>query len=482
MRIKLWPVLAAGSIILAAFIARVPLIASERLWPDEALYAYFARLIAAHPAAVVDPMVWADHLPVFPAVLALGSFLHPGIFGAHLFMVLINLLGVILVYGLGSALSGVFVGLLSAIFLATNFWYFVHAGMVLIDPLLLVAFLLLAFALFQVSLHPDSGGKRSVFVLGAAALFAAACKWYAIVLVVPMLLLYIFGAFPRERLRDRWRGAGVALAIAIVPLLPFLVYKAFFMKAHGGPVSYFPHPPLFYLFSFSRFVGGGWPTAIVCAAPFFLVRYPIRVKVLLYSMILIQFVVMSFVVEKDVRYILPAIPFLMILMAIVVKGLLELVLKDAVFLRIGKVLVLFLAALLFIPYLSGSEAGRGLENYTGFYAAGNRVREICPQKGVVFAGSLRAMHYAADLGSPDRIRPLPARQEDFISASRTCSGPVVLETDVWEYTQPEWIYPMTAEKMRSLRENGFVLDTVIRRPYMKNDSKVIFLFVKHPCP
>ncbi len=437
LSVKLWPFLGLMAVVLAAFMARIPLVASERLWPDEALYAYCSRLIAANPFHIFDPQVWRDHLPVFAAILRLGDLLHEGIIGSHLLMVLINLSGIVLAYRLGRALGGVFTGLMGAIFLSTNVWYFLHAGMVLIDPLLTVACLLLAAALSRVSLGPDARGRNSRYVAGLAALFAAACKWYAVLLVGPILLFYFLAAFPHERLKDRCKAAGAALAIAVVPLLPFLIFKVILMREHGGPVSYFPQPPQYYVLSLSLILGGPWFVALLLWAPFFLLRYPARVKALLYTMILVPFVVMSSVVEKDVRYILPAIPFLMIFLAIAVKGLLGLLVKGLFRRRIGQAVALAAAFLLFIPFFNGAVRERWQnDGYTGFYAAGHRIKEIAGDSSVVFAGSPMAMRYATDIDTAKRVLPLPQSKEAFVEALRAIPGRVLVETDVWEFTQP----------------------------------------------
>ena len=73
---------------------RAEYIPIERLWPDEALYAWSAQRISEAPSLIFSKEIAGFHPPFYPALLAIGTFFKSPEPAFHIINIILNVLGV----------------------------------------------------------------------------------------------------------------------------------------------------------------------------------------------------------------------------------------------------------------------------------------------------------------------------------------------------------------------------------------------------
>ncbi len=468
------PVCFIAFILILSFIARLPCLFIERLWPDEALYLTFVQWFLNDPSSIFRTVILSGHPPLFPIILSLGRYFAPDMAGFHAITVLINLSGIVLVFELARRSSGLFSGALGAVFLAVNVIYYQHAGLILIDGLLTVAYLSLAIALLNARLSGDLTDKRTLAGISAAAIFVCLCKGYGVFLVLPVLVLYFFIAFQDLKIVDRARSLGITCFFGLLPLLPLFILSVDFLRTTGGPGVCFNQPAGYYPLIFNVLPGGPLQLVSFVLGIYFLAALP-GIRSLFYIMLIVPLAVMSFGAEKDIRYILPVVPLLAIIGGLGVKGVVDLCVRDPGHRRVVKWVVLLASLLLFVPFFQHKDEFLSDRGYTGYGEAGSWIRSHVAPQDIIFAGSRRQMRYVTGIGFGEdggRIFPVRMPREQFhpVRTQRVASYLVV---DRWEFFhQPDWLYPFDDIKKAALEKAGFVL--------VKEFHKVIWVFRYDP--
>lgn len=206
---------AVGAVLAAAFFRVIPLL-ENRFHPDEALYAYFGRLIVSGRDPLLAQVV-VDKPPL-PFYLLAGSFglFGGGEFAARLPSFFASLVSVALVYALARRLYGRPAAALSAWLLALSPFAILFAITLFIDPLLTA---LVLGGLWQAAARRPRGSA-----LAFALAFLA--KQTALLFLPLAAALYLASAppeaHPREALRSLSRyGRAVALGLALAALVTF---------------------------------------------------------------------------------------------------------------------------------------------------------------------------------------------------------------------------------------------------------------------
>jgi len=190
-------------------------LATNPLHPDEALYGYWASLIASGQDAMLNT-VPVDKPPLFIYTLALLFwFFGPSATAARLPALAAHLAAILLMYQLGRTLYHPRTGLLAALVMALSPFSILFAATALTDPLL-VAFVLAASL--------AAARKKAVWA-GVWLGFAAAVKQQG-VFFVPLALGLLLLPSPAEGGRRRLRRAGVCLLIFAAMLIPPLLWDA----------------------------------------------------------------------------------------------------------------------------------------------------------------------------------------------------------------------------------------------------------------
>ena len=206
-----WPTWLLLAILLATVVRAAPLLAN-RFHPDEALYAYFARLIASGhdpmlAGVVVDKPPAAFYLTAL-SLLALG----PNELAARLPELAAGLVSVPLLYALGRQLYDSTTGRLAAWLLALSPFAILFSVTAFVDPLLTAAVLWALWA--------ASAGRWRHMAVAVAVGFAFK---QTTLLFVPLCLALALLAPP---LPPHPRAALRRLAAAAWPLLPALAVAA----------------------------------------------------------------------------------------------------------------------------------------------------------------------------------------------------------------------------------------------------------------
>jgi 4-amino-4-deoxy-L-arabinose transferase-like glycosyltransferase len=375
---------------------------------------------------------------------------------------LINLLGILAAYRLGERIAGGFAGIIAALFLALNLGYLHHSHLILIDGPFAVAYIGLALALLAV--RPTPGWDRHDLIAGLVAVGLAAMKWYAALMVGPIVIAYYLVACKDLPWAARLRKVLLPILVLGAFAAPYLLWKMEFLRAQGGLVSYFQRPAFYYLLTAPTFAGGAFALLVVLVGVVFLVRQPPRIRALIAATIVAVVAVMSFAPEKDRRYILPVLPFLAVLYALGIAGALDRLVREKSRRPLARGVAIGLLSLQFIPLVLDKDRNPLNTTYTGFVEAGETVRRLAVPDALILAGSVRAMRYAAGREHAERVQALPATREGLRALMARHRGRIVLETDRWEYTQPAWLFPWSDAAVESLLATGFRTEAVVRRP------------------
>jgi len=449
-------------LLLASLLIRLPYVFTERLWPDEAFYAQIARDFLAHPATLLSADAYAEHLPIVPVLLSIGLVFMKGLAGLRTMTLLTNLVGIFATYKLGEKIAGGFAGICAALFLAVNIGYLHHSHLILIDGPFAVAHIGLGLALANVRSTP--GWDRHDLAVGLIATGLAAMKWYGALMIGPIVVAYYLAACRDLGWLARLKKLLLPALCLTIFAAPYLIWKMDYLRQHGGIVSYFQRPAIYYLLTAPTFVGGPASLCAILVGGFFLLRQAPRVQALIVAVVVVELVVMSLAPEKDGRYILPILPFLGLAYALGIAGIVDTLVKKKAHRGWARAAAIGLLSLQFIPFIQHKDQTPLNTTYTGFVEAGESVRREGGPDAAILAGSVRAMRYAAGPALASRIESLPPTVAGLTALMDRHRGRIVLETDRWEYTQPAWLFPWSDAKIESLQSRGFRIATLVRRP------------------
>jgi hypothetical protein len=168
----------------------------------------------------------------------------------------------------------------------------------------------------------------------------------------------------------------------------------------------------------------------------------------------------SFMVgEKVPRYALPTIPLVILLATFAVSWALKKF-------ELPNYAILGMVALAYFAYQPAPDLlHQRSMTYTGFQELGEKVAEFDQLQDfdTVYAQSERQMRafsgidYAADGG---KIKRLPANLSELSDQSN-----ILIQLDVWEYTGPDWTYPLDQEKLDAISAANFTPVHIVQRDY-----------------
>lgn len=478
---RFYPILLGVTLALGLAI-RLKYVFSQRLWPDEALYAWYAQQLVANPAFIFSREMAEYHPPLFAGILAIGHLFLPGETACRLIPVLINLVGVALMYFVGKKISGPFGGMLAAIWLGFNILYISQSVHVLIDSPLMVALLLLLWVMLR---GLDSPGRRMDIFIGIAGSLMILLKWSG-VLAVGVVVVYYGLVLPARPGFNRWRAAWWPLGM-MGAVIVLLLLNHFWQWGHWLPDTtalggmYQIRPVWYYLKNLHNIFM--LPLLVPCLfyGLWFLGRRRKPEDVLLLYAFGLFFLGISLTPEKDLRYGLLILPSGLLIAGIGLGNMISRM-KKAEFKAWAKLTVL--AATVFFYAVSFSKMTDYLDqdsqHFVGFKEAGAVIKKQAVATDLVMAGSPRLIRY---YGENNRIMPLPRDWENFsklVANDQRCW----LVVDHWERTQPGWIFPLDDSRMKRLEGLGFQLREVVKKNIRQQDRvverPVVWIFVKEP--
>ncbi len=456
-----------GIVVLLAAYFLLETINLDCLQSDEGLYAWLGERVFADPKLIVAYEVTHHQPPLFALLVALARFVFSAELAARSVTFVFYLLGIFLIYDLGTRIKNTFAGLLAAIFLAFNYYYLGYGAMILADVPLTCVLLGIAILLWDLLDSKVLSWSR-VWWLGILSCAALGLKWAGVVVVPWMLLLIVIGT---NHIRKSLRlvAAGIPLILSL-GLLLFLSLNNFWQGAQAFPAS--PTRIFFDGEKFMRYVGESWR---VMGQPdlrwlFFgglvaLVWERRFVRIFLLSWWIMMVVVNGLIVpEPDPRYHLVFLPGLLLVIALGIERaaqwlerLLPIGARPRRLVIFGLVLI---GCVLYTSRALAQDRSKG-EIFVGYADAGALVKNIIKPDTMVFAGSERQLRYYSGINYEEfkgQLIRLRHSQKQFQERLATISSDVVVVVDRWETLTPDWV------NRNSLSDLGFNLIQTVWAP------------------
>lgn|GEM_PF-3018495 len=461
---------------------------SESVWPDEALYLWCGKLIAAGPSQIFSKEVLDFHLPLFP--LCLAPFAHSGFFliAAKAIPSIFGVAGLLLLFYLGKSIASAVAGLCAAIALAFNYLFFSYSTRALTDVPVTTLFIFSAVCVYHA--FKESPSQKRLWKIGLvlSVLSAIAFKWSAAVYLI-VLLCYFGGRKYIEKDRSLQKNPFFKIFLALVGTVILLlainirVLGTAFPRLTAWEGEIFIKPWWYYLVYIPATLG--WPALILLICGIWgIVRCNAHIRWIIFSWILAPLIVLSLAHEKNLRYALPLLPAVFLLCGIGAQRLLESLPKKMRRGREGTGIALLVIFFL-CTFRQFADDRKIIETeihrYIQYPEAGKWVSEKADDNTLIFASSPRALRLYTGINLYEyggRIHSLPGTKERFEEAIRNGSS-IILELDRWAFRNPSWIYPLNDAGISYLSGLGKISAHLIRTPYTtaseKKGQPVIFL-------
>lgn len=477
-----------GCVLVFFFLFCGKFFAIESIWPDEALYLWCGKLIAAHPFQLFSKEVLAFHLPLFPLCLALFAKSAFFIIAAKSIPCLFGAAGILLLYYLGRSMVNAFTGLCAAIALSFNYLYFSYSTRSLSDIPMTALFIFAAACLHRAFKKTSGSAKLSSAGLFLSGVAAIAFKWSGGLLLFILAVYYLGRAvIEKDHLPRRavfWKTFFAIIGTTLIFLLiNFIALGSPLPKltALGGEI--FIKPWWYYIIFVPITIG--WSLLILgLYGAIRLFRLNSHTRWVVLSWLAAPVFILSAAHEKDLRYALPILPAVFLLCGLGADSLLQALTKRWPQQR-EKVSILFLLVFFFAAFSQFTADRPILETeihrYTGYPDAGKWILENASADTVILASSPRAVRFFTGINLNEyggRILPLPETKEEFEQLAKNTSS-LILELDRWAFHNPRWAYPPRGENLAYFASLGKTDVHLIGSPYTtaseKKGQPVIFL-------
>ncbi len=481
-----------NSILGLSALLRFPYMMVERLWPDEALYAWNAKRIFLHPELIFSKEVMDFHPPLFSFILSLGHFFFSPLSACHGIVFLINVLGVVAIYALGVRIQGRFLGCFCALALAFNLQYFNMSSLIIIDGVLAVVTIVFFYVLSRIQKRKVS---RWDFCLRFTIMAMILLKWSA-GLILPFLFLYYMLAFEECTFRQRLVKSAIPLFAGVMTIAVLIwhnhsILGEWIPKVFSQTNESYREPFYFYYDHLTELI------IQAPLLPFFILGLWLTLRssdrnLLSHGLwIIFAFIAMSMMPSKDFRFMLPIIPSMILVAGLGAEAVLSKIEKSNSSFGLAKKLFLmaFLSYFIFVYFPTIEQnATRKAYGYVGFSEAGGLVRDLIshqPQAAVV-ASSPRMVRYFTGINLHEfqgRLFSIPDTEDGFKKMISENPTGIILVVDQWELAQPKWIFPLTTLNARFLKEQGFSLLRIVEKEVLNAQDvlerkPVIWIFQK----
>lgn len=359
------------------------------LSPDEAMYAWNAKQLYENPSLIFSEQMWGITPPMFYIIVAVFDIFLPQEFAARLVPVLFALSGIFLIYLLGKEIKNKKLGLLAALFLTLNPWFWMISNRILLDvPLTTLAIL---NSYFLIKLYKT---KENKFLALSIISFILIILTKSVgIMFLPLNIIIIFYVYFRNKIKNPLKY--------IIPILLTIVFTLFlFWSQISKYIKYLSLDKIKsnYLIINNIFdvLFGYVPSQLylllyLAAIVFFIALIYLIIKSnqrFVYYFLLLWiasvFIFRLFFGSSDiVRYVLPALPALLLLILLVLYELLTKI-------EIKYIYIILLIAIISIPLLLQGAQINKFTSYskTGFREAGTWLKEnVDPDNSIIYAGS-----------------------------------------------------------------------------------------------
>jgi 4-amino-4-deoxy-L-arabinose transferase-like glycosyltransferase len=469
-------------VLLAGVLLRLKYFFMESIWNDASVHLWYALKFLRQPSFMFSYSFLSGDYVVPQFITAFFYIFTQDIFVAGKLMALFYaIVGIFFMYLLGSELKDKQFGLIAALVFAFNPLFWFYSVRPLADAPLTAMFVVGAYCILKL----EKERTRLWAIITVGVLFAAMLTKNAAILLFIAFLIY-FPTFKYKILKDTAVRFAYLLAVGLFVLANLvyyalfranLVYEVFIAKIINQEgllqgfeaISYLPHLLSWYVLIF----------AII--GTFFVLFYR---KKEFYFILLAPFIfwiyIEFFVRNAFDRYMLPVVPFIILLAVFGIIELSELA-KLAIKSKYVKLAIIAVVVILicFNYYQYGSAlTDSKVESYVGYAEAGDWVKANVPEtNAVLFAGSWRSMRTFSERETVDSYLDaqdgnlVNLRSDRYFNSREVFEADLVkalsdgkqvyLEIDIWEYAQPSWYFPLTQESVNYFQTLGFVPANII---------------------
>ncbi|MDZ4241706.1 MAG: glycosyltransferase family 39 protein, partial [Candidatus Omnitrophota bacterium] len=445
-------------ILVYAALVRAPYVFTDRLWSDEALYAWYAKRLFGDPAFLLSPEIFEIHPPLFPVLLSLGHGIFPPLQACQMIVYLIGILGIYVIYRLGAKLATPFAGLLSALLLANSGLYLRESVRILSD----VAFAVFLTGLVWALLEEEDDRRSWGWAVGLLGSGLILLKSYGILfaLLVPLFYGFCVKAGWQEKARRMLIPAAcMAVSLAIVVAMnlkghtsvvtdqgvlagaswkkvwPYLWYlprllewKYLFFALVWGVAS------LFLSGRAAAFLLGGWG---LCSLAFF-----------------------SLVPQLTTRYAIVILPCVCLLAAWGVEDALRRVFRHPSALRAAISAVLAGIVVMMLGLTPERTARLADENkyFRNFNEAGHRIKDQARPGTLILCSSERQIRYFSGieyLQWGGQIQRLPLAYADLRNIFQGHAEGILVQLDNWSSSDASLVDPFDSSQISFFESQGF---------------------------
>jgi len=445
----------------------------DTLSPDEAHYAWQAKSIFEEPSNLNEKL--RDYDVVVPFTIIIFDMFMPQEIASRLVGVIFGILGVLLVYLVGRELKDENVGLISALFLAISPWYWMLSDRILFDvPLTTIA-------LFNIYLLIRFQRTKEMRFLGLSVFsFVLLLLTKAVgIMFLPMNLILILSAYyPFKKIQTK-KMLTIIISCLLLLIIPVLIY--FQMISH-----YFTR-----YFSFERILEN---YLVINNLYNILLGYiPNQVFILLYilSLLLVGFLIYQIINNKSqrsiyliltlwifsvfsfrlffgghviIRYVLPALPAIILFLVILTHDLYQIILKQKIIKKkyLNSIVLLSIILMACFSLVQGYQMNKFTSySKTGFREAGVWLKEnVNSEDSIIYSGNPNQIRYNSGFGYQNNggiiwtRHPsigIPKKSSQIESFNKTS---IYLQIDFREKYQPNWVRP-NITNAKIISELGF---------------------------
>lgn len=502
-------------VLFLAILFRLKYFSMESIWNDAAVHLWYAIKVVREPFFIFNiNEYWLGDYGIPQTITAFFYLFTKNIFLSGKLMALTySILGITLIYLLGCELRNKFMGLMAAILLGVNHLFYFYSIRPLGDSPVVVSVIFILYSL--VKLEKEKSINWGI-IAGCSFIITLSHKTQSVIFIIGLVLYYLF--FKRKKaLTDK------AILISwIIPVGTVILGHSFARLISGynllgrifGLMLHMRGMPFgFEAVGMLKWIITGYLIPLVALGILLIVLY----KNKKYYPIIILGIYYWFYFEINVdhtqdRYMMPLLPFAILISLFALSEIgsyLNLLVPQKIR-KLNLHYILILVVVLFIAWnyytIADPLAYNKSLTFTGHTEAGKWLKENTPEDAIIFAGSPRTMRAFVErefydgghedsppLGGPIRwlrhdrylesVHPDTARKnfEDDI-ANLTKEGDIYLTIDVWEYTQPEWYWPITQESINYFISKGFYIVKIVEREVSTQEGlkkmPVIFIFKK----
>ena len=446
-------------LIIIYIITRIKFLFTGSMWPDEALYAWYGLNLLRNPVFILSSEFWSYHPPLFSIIIAFFNIFLNKEVAARIVSPLFGLAGIILIYYLGKELKNKLVGLLAAIMLTFNhlFWFF--NDRILLDGPLTTMFIATAYTLLRYA-KEKTVKNLIIFII---ILFLTFLIKRVSVAILPFVIIYLVYTYWDKLKKNKYLLASIIIIILLIITILYLVkFEIFRINVHEFINNIFSLETLKSILEVKLvFLVTWYIMPFLILGMIFLIIY--RHHDYFFPFLFILSIIGMRVLAQSAglpRYILPALPGILLLAALAIDELKELIIEMSN-IRIPNLVFIIIVLLLCIPiYNQGDQLNLYKSyTYTGFREAGEFIKNNIPEQTTIYVGSGRATRFYSERTN---LENLPRTIQE-LKQLRTGA---YLEVDAWEYLQPDYVYPFSNEKFQQLDSLGFKPVKIIKKEYM----------------